>query len=451
MKQSHLKVLIIIFIALFFSESAMVMGEDSLKSYDELKDVTFTEDAGLGDKTGNAYLTEDAVLSDYLAYAALHNPELEAAFNLWKAALEKIPQVQSLPDPNFTYEYYIENVETHIGMQRHMFNLSQTFPWFGKLSLLGELALQEANIQKQMYENLKLSLFYEVKVSYFDYYYLSRSITVTEDNIKLMSYFENVARTKYSAGSATNADVIKAQVELGKLEESLISLHYMEEPIRAMLNAALNRPSNAILPWPTDLPENNLALSDEDIIRQINENNPGLKALEIMTVKETNEIDLARKDFYPDITFGINLETGMSSIPGNDMSWKNPVMTMLMINLPMWRGKYRAAVQEARARYSSVVKERDNRKNVLVSNMKTAIYNYRDSVRKIELYRDSLIPKAMQALNVTQIAFESGEMGFLDLIDAQRTFLEFELANEKALTDRAKHFATIEQLIGFDL
>ena len=47
------------------------------------------------------------MLSDYLAQAALKNPELEAAFHRWKAALEKIPQVRALPDPRFTFAYFI--------------------------------------------------------------------------------------------------------------------------------------------------------------------------------------------------------------------------------------------------------------------------------------------------------------------------------------------------------
>ena len=102
-------------------------------------------------------------------------------------------------------------------------------------------------------------------------------------------------------------------------------------------------------------------------------------------------------------------------------------------------------------RYDSAVKVRDNRVNELIAEVKTALYNFRDSGRKVELYRDSLIPKAKQSLNVTQRAFETGKKDFLNLIDAQRTLLELELAHERALTDRSKHFAYIERLVGSEL
>src|ERR1035437_8357796 len=57
-------------------------------------------------------LNEASGLNDYLAYAALNNPQLESAFNRWKAALEMVTPARTLPDPRFNYGYYIQEVET---------------------------------------------------------------------------------------------------------------------------------------------------------------------------------------------------------------------------------------------------------------------------------------------------------------------------------------------------
>ena len=51
-------------------------------------------------------------------------------------------QVKALPDPRFTYRYYIEEVETRVGAQRQAFELAQRFPWFGKLKLRGDAAFE---------------------------------------------------------------------------------------------------------------------------------------------------------------------------------------------------------------------------------------------------------------------------------------------------------------------
>ena len=140
-------------------------------------------------------------LSDYLQYAALHNPSLEAAFNQWKAALERMPQVRALPDPKFFYGNYIRAVETRAGPQNQKFGIAQSFPWFGKLSLRGDKAGAAANAARERYEAQKLKLYYQVKQLYFEYYYLRRTIDTTEENIELLKGLEGVAQTKFRAGS----------------------------------------------------------------------------------------------------------------------------------------------------------------------------------------------------------------------------------------------------------
>ncbi|MFC1541605.1 TolC family protein [Candidatus Latescibacterota bacterium] len=439
-------------IIIVFSGCAATRGNDSFNRYQNEREVSYVNSVGIEENTSQIEITENSELSDYLAYAALNNPGLKAAFNRWKSSLEKIPQVKALPDPRFTYSYFIEHVETRVGPQRHKLDISQTFPWFGKLELLGDVAFEEANIQRQAYEKLKLSLFFEVKAVYYEYYYLSQSIYITEENMKLLSYFENVAQTKYTTGMASQADVIKAQVELGKLEERLLSLRDLREPVTAKLNAALNRPANAPIPWPSSIQDDEITLTDDEIINQIVDNNPDLKALEYTIEKVTKSGELAKKEFYPNIMFGISyVETGPSSMPGTKESGKDPVMTMLSINLPIWRDKYRAAVNEADIKRISSERELENRENMLIADLKTSLYNYRDAERKKELFRDTLIPKARQALNVTQSAFEAGKKDFLSLIDTQRTLLEFELSYERALTDHAKFRAQIEMLAGKDI
>jgi len=162
------------------------------------------------DKSLLPELTEESGVSDYLAYAALNNPGLEAAFNRWKAALERVPQVRALPDPRFTYRYYIEQVETRVGAQRQAFGIAQTFPWPGKLKLRGYAALEAADAQRKRYEAQKLELFYQVKDAYAEYYYLWRAIAILKENVLLMQNIEKVLRARYKVAAASYPDVIRA-------------------------------------------------------------------------------------------------------------------------------------------------------------------------------------------------------------------------------------------------
>ena len=123
-------------------------------------------------------------------------------------------------------------------------------------------------------------------------------------------------------------------------------------------------------------------------------------------------------------------------------------MASLSFNLPIWIGKHRAAEREARARLRATAKRREDHENELLSDLKLALFHFRSAERKMDLYGNSLVPKAEQALAASQRAFAAGKADFFDLIEAQRTLLEFQLAHERALADRAQRLAEIEMLIG---
>ena len=397
-------------------------------------------------------LDENATLSDYLAYAALNNAGLKAAFLRWKAAREKITEVESLPDPRFTYAYFIREVETRVGPQRQKFGLSQTLPWFGRLNLRGHAASEAAQAEEQRYETAKLKLFYQVKEAYYEYYYLARAIAVTQENLNLVRYAESVARTAYAAGATGHADIIRSQVELGKLEDRLRGLNDLREPIVARLNAALNRPTSAPIAWPRRTNLETIAFTQDEVLAWLKEKNPELRAVDFLAARERWNIDLAKKKHYPDMTFSLEtIDTDEAEMPDVEDSGKNPVIAMLSINIPLWLKKYQSEERQAQARYRALLLERSDQENRLEADVKFALYKYRDAERKISLYKNTLTPKAEQSLRVNIQAYKAGKGTFLDVIDAARTILDFKLATERALADRAQRFAQLEMLVGMEL
>ena len=396
-------------------------------------------------------LNEDSTLSDYLTCAALNNPGLKAAFLRWKAALEKIPEVRSLPDPRFTYAYFIRKVETRVGPQRQKFGLSQTFPWLGKLQLQGHAASEAAQAAEQRYEATKLKLFFRVKEAYYEYHYLAQSIAITRENLNLLRHLESVARTRYAAGTTAHADIIRTHVELGKLEDRLRTLKDLREPIVARLNAALNRPTSAPLAWPRRAKEEEVAFTQDELLAWLKENNPELRAADFLAAREKWNIDLAKKNYYPDMTFSLEtVDTGEAAMPGVEDSGRDPVMAMVSINIPLWLKKYRAGERQARARYRALLQERSDQENRLEADVKLALYKYRDAERKIDLYKNTLTPKAEQLLQVNIQTYKAGKGTFLDVIDAARTILDFQLAYERAFADRAQRLAELEMLVGME-
>lgn len=416
-------------------------------------------------------LNDQSPLNDYLAYAALNNPQLEAAFNRWKAALEMVTPAHTLPDPRFNYAYFIQEVETRVGPQTQSVGISQMFPWFGKLKLQGQAALADANAAQEQYESAKLALFDEVKQAYYELYYLGHAISITKVNVALLEQFEQVAEAKYRAGTASNGDVIKAQVELDKLRDQQRTLEDLRAPRNARLNAALNRPVEAPLPLPTDLGRTNPSAETARIIAELTgsnaasntvapssisalltelqTNNPDLKRLDYQAERDQKNIALARKQYYPDVTLGLNyIDTGSARMPNTPDSGKDPVIAGVSINIPLWWEKYRAQVKHAQSSYQATRQERQNRENMLSSDLKLAAFKFRDAQRKIVLYRDALIPKADENLKVIRRSYQANKSDFLSLIDAERVLLEFQLTYQRATADREQGLSTVEKLVG---
>ena len=257
---------------------------------------------------------------------------------------------------------------------------------------------------------------------------------------------------RYIAAAAGHPDVIKAQVELGKLDDGVRSLLDLRGPLAARLNAALGRPAEVPVPWPVGLPEERIEAEDADLLALTKEANPELKALQSDVAKHESAVELAAKRYYPDVTFGMDyVETDHAIMPNLKESGKDPVIASVSINLPVWRESYRAAERQAEARLRSAQRALADRENTLGSDLKVALYYMRDAERKMDLYRDFLIPLAEESLKATEAAYTAGGADFLNLLDAQRMLLEFQLLLERALADHVRRLAEAEMLVGENL
>ena len=439
---SLILILAIAFLALVPPIGAVENHQDSLKSIEQRIQSS---------ENGTTTFDPSDGLDSYLAYAALHNPGLKAAFYRWKAELEKSGVVSSLPDPMFTFGYFIEHVETRVGPQNEKFNLMQTFPWFGTLGARGAAAQEGAAVAYQRYNGEKLRLFYEVKSAYYDYFLLGREIELTRENFDLMKFWESVARAKYKVGLAQHPDVIKAQVELGKLDEKLRSLERKADPISARLRSVLNLPDCVKLPIPTSIPEAESTVDADTVLAMVLDDNPNIQAgMHTIEMQRAN-VSAASKASLPNFTFGLDyIATGEALNPSTPGSGIDPVMVSVGINLPIWFGKNKARKSEAVARYREAEYDLQETRNRLTSFTNETVYEYDDARRKVSLYRDGLVPKAEQSLNVSFTAYQAGEADFLSLLDAQRQLLNFQLTLDRARANAATRQAELEVITGHD-
>ncbi|MHC4992771.1 MAG: TolC family protein [Planctomycetota bacterium] len=396
-------------------------------------------------------LGEHATVDDYVRYAALSNPGIGSAFQRWRAAVERSPQVSALPDPHVTLGVYLREVETRTGPQEARVRLSQTFPWFGKLQDLEGAADQDALAAWRRLEAKRLEVKEQTLVSLYELRYLDEAVAITEENVELVRQFEEVIRARYRVGTGGHPEVIRAQVELGLLDDRLRQLQDLRPAFVAELNAVLNRDRDAPVAAVPTLPEGTVTQDLQSLVDQALATNPALLALDEELERERRLTEVARKEGLPDLTVGLDyIFTGDADDSSISGSGDDPVLLSFGVNVPLWRDKYDAAVRESVARRLATSHARADAANRLAAQLHRAWFDHTDADRRTALYTSTLIPKAEESLRASLASFRAGDSSFLDVLETERTLLEFAVVAERARADRGIALARINTLVGND-
>lgn len=391
-------------------------------------------------------------LRSLVDYALANNPEVNVARERHIGALARVPQAMALPEPKLTYRYFVNEVETRVGPQEHGIGLSQTLPWFGKRGLQGDAATETARAAQEGIASIQNTVIAEVANAYYELFYLGRSIEIIRGNRDLVLHLERVARARYGAGAATHADVIRAQVELGIIENRLGSLKDRRAPLFARLNALLNRPTTETFDLPSILTFEPVLYTDDELLAKVSLHNPDLRATSFEIEAAHRQRERANKNYLPDITLGLDyIATGDARMPGVQDSGDDALSATIGFTLPIWRSKYDAGVKEADAILRQQQFKRDQQLNTFHAETVTALFKLRDAQRQIDLYEKTLLPKANESLVATQRAYSTGAAPFADTIDAQRMLLNFELSFARAITDHHQARTVLEKLTGQSL
>ena len=390
-------------------------------------------------------------LSDYVAYAADHNAGLQAAYQFVIAEMQGEDKAKVLPDPQFTYSYFLEEVETKVGPQQQKLGIKQKFPWFGEIDSKRALARSKAAVAMQRYLTQGLELTYQVTEAYSEYAFLKYAIDKTAESMELVEHFEQVARTKYATSSAAQPDVIHAQISLARMADKIETLTDLRQPMATKLNSILNRPSDAPLPWPSPVATKTMVIDQQQVIQRLRQNNPELKSLDLEVAVADEMITLAKKAFYPDITLGVEwIDTGSTSSSVRD-NGKDAFVAMFAVNIPLWTDGYKAGERQSRANKRMVQAKRIQQENQMISRATKVLYDLKDSNRKVELYAGTLLPKAKEMLQATEAAYQVGQVDFSALIEAQTQLLDFELVKERAVVELAQRQAELKMIMGVDI
>jgi len=322
--------------------------------------------------------------------------------------------------------------------------ISQKFPFPGKRGLNEDAAAREADAGAAEADDVANQVARDVKTAFYDLSHAYRAMEVTRRNKSILEELVRITQTRYALGQGIQEDVIRNQVEISKMVDDLIMLDQQKRALAAKLNYLLNRPRNSPVGPPEDIRFRPVAISIEDLQQQALESNPMLRALKHEIAARSKNIELARRDYFPDV----NLKFAY----GQREDRLDMYSGMIEINLPIFvksKQERRVAegyadVRSAQARYAGA----QNEIFFMIADMGSMAQRLE---RKVELYRTGIIPQARLQIDTAMSAYMVNKADFMTLLDSHMRLYRYELDYHDALTAYEKSLAALEATVGTTL
>jgi outer membrane protein, heavy metal efflux system len=380
-------------------------------------------------------LSTNATLRDAVLFAVKNHPQVIAAYADWAASVENITVARSLPDPKLTFEAYIGDALTSL-----MPGLLVDIPGPGKLGARAAAASAESRAKYFQFVAAVQQSAFAVEKSFYPLHFLNARLAVNRQTLALLASLETLARAQNEVNRATLQDVLRAQIEQEKLKTETENLEDSRRVLTAQYKAALGlRAEQPDPPVPADAEFSPGNLNDEELFAAALKQNPRLQEMAAEIRLAEASIRVAQKERIPDFTAG-----GEVDVKANPFVW-NPQFSM---TLPIWRDKIAAQIAAAQAGKRAAEARLSAEQISLAVDFAEQTYLIREANRELALLRERLLPRARQSLEVARAAYQSGQVDFLNVIDAERSLLDFQLDEIAAQTQREIARAELVLMVG---
>jgi len=434
----------------------------------------------------------------YLEIAAKNNPTVLQKFAEYQAALQKIPQVGSLADPELSVGVFLSPMELVNGNQVADVRLMQMFPWFGVLKNAKDEMSLMAKAKFELFRDAKLQVFYDVQRSWYELYKIRKDISISEKNIEILKVIERLALVKFKSASSEGSapspsgsvnysgssqnnnpgssgmqtmgsvqsksgsteinqpsssmetgsmsspsantgltDIYRIQIETGDLENNISLLRNQMITSMAQFNTYLNRPVTSPVFTYENIAVDSLKLTLMAVSDSMLANNPMLGMLDYEKLSVEAREKMVTRMGYPMVGLGLNYTLiSKTQFPMGlpSMNGKDMLMPMVTVTLPIYRKKYNAMISEAEFMKSATAENYLATANSLQSEYYQAVQQYQDAKRRIKLY-DNQYMLASKSLDLILKSFSVSNSTLTDVLRIRQQTLDYELKKVEAVAD----------------
>ncbi|KAB1159773.1 TolC family protein [Tenacibaculum aiptasiae] len=383
-----------------------------------------------------SHLTNSQQLTTLIDEALANNPKIQRFELKYKIASEKIKEVNTLPNTEFGFGYFLSEPETRTGAQRFKISAKQMLPWFGTITARENYINSLANTKYEDILITKRKLIASVSQSYYNLYSIRAKQKVLSENIALLKTYETLALTSVEVGKASAVDVLRLQMRQNELEQlkQILTQQYLAE--QTTFNKLLNR-DKAIKINIVDLLS--IPLQDDLIISENLKIHPELTKYDKL-YKSIEQSELVnQKESKP--MFGLGLDyVAVSERPNMNFSdnGKDIVMPMVSLSIPIFNKKHKSKTRQNELKQQEITAQKQDRLNALQTILDKAVNN-RISAK---ISYDTQVKNLKQAKDAESILiknYETGTINFNDLLDIQELQLKFQMNQIEAVQ---KYYST---------
>ena len=385
--------------------------------------------------------TNALTLDTSIRLALLNNPGLRAAGARVDAAAGRAYQAQVWSNPELVMNAEDWPVSEGRGVSdaKQTIGIAQTLPFPGKKSLDRQIGGAGQKLSAAELALRRTEIIRDVKAGFFRVLASERLIEVSAQLVTVAESSAATAQKRVDAGAAAYQEQLRAEVQLEQARTELSS--FQRELAAARLNFALllGRPELNNHQLEGALPETPEIRFLEGNAGPLLATHPSLNAAQANLERAQLASRRARLEAYPDVKVGV---------AGGRIGATDESIIQLGFSLPLPlfdTGKGRR--QEAQANLRVAEAEQQAVRQQLQREWAGALKRYRTAASQVANYRERILPKSAEALQLVQTGFEQGKFGFIDLVDTQRTTAEARLAYQGKLLEMNLARAELEALI----
>lgn len=409
-----------------------------------------------GTKAAHAQTTpepeaEPFTLDEAYRLARERSPVLRAATALADAASARESSAGLPPDPqiqlgimNFSVPGLDADMPTSMAPS---IQAMQMVPWFGKLGLSERIAEQGTAIDRAGADEAWWEVRSRTAMSFYMVYEADRQLVVMRETRQLLEDFEQIAKAMYGAGQGRQSDVLRAGVEVARMDADVERMEAMRAAAAARLNGILDRPADTPVPSP-ELSPLPLEIAGADTLRAWAEaTRPMLSQGRTGVERARTRGELVRKEIWPDPVVGFQYGQRNAGMGTERMG-----SVMIGFSIPVFAGRRQLRMRDEAAAMELMARAdlADMRAQV-EAGIGERLAELGRTRTLVQLYRSEVLPQAHANVESSFSSYRVGAVDFMTLVDAQMTVNEYEQELYALLAEYGRSVAELEMVIGREL